>query len=293
MKLQLDPQTLQDKTFWLKLCNGFSISEDQPLGGSLAKRSSSSNKLRDDDWEVCKITMHQDGYFAYDSWFDPELIERMAAVIEKLTSNDIPPIFCFVFDEFWEVLTQVDPMMKDLVGEYWLLPAVWAWHVTADNQSGFAPHRDQVRDVGVDDDEHLDYLTCWIPLTDLNHLSSCISLLPASKDADYDSGTQETRVENLQDIRTLQGKKGSVFCWTTGVIHWGTSQSRLGRPRISIGFYVQNPEAECYDPPPMDLEKPLSLRSRLSLIGQQIIHYSRTADHELLKLANQLAELES
>ena len=185
-------------------------------------------------------------------------------------------------------MLQLDPLLSDLVDEYWLLPAVWAWHVTPDKQTAFSPHRDQIREVAVDDEDHLDYLTIWIPLTDLNHLSSSICVLPASLDPDYDAGEAGVRVEDLQNVRSLQGKRGSVFCWATGLAHWGTRQSEFGQPRMSVGLYIQNPEAECLDPPPLDFTKPFSLDQRLQLIGQQIVNYSREADSELLKLAGEL-----
>jgi hypothetical protein len=51
---------------------------------------------------------------------------------------------------------------------------------------------------------------------------------------------------------------------------------------------VQNPEAECFDSPPIDYSSPYDLRARLSIIGKQIINYSREADDTVLKLAQGL-----
>lgn len=288
-ELKTTIEKYQDVEFWRDLCPGLSITEDKSLG---AHSSYGKNKsIRAGDWEQCKDLINNEGYFAYESWFDPELIDRLAECLRQLEKHEILPAFCFVYDEFWELMLRLDPLLSDLLGEYWLLPAVWAWHVKPENQTAFTPHRDQVREAAIDDDDHLDYLTIWIPLTDLNHLSSCICVLPASADPDYDSGTDRVAVENLQDIRTLQGKRGSVFCWTTGLVHWGTKQSQQGTPRISVGLYVQNPEAECFDPPPMDFTNPFSLQQRISLVGQQIIDYARGANNDLLRLASSLIEL--
>jgi hypothetical protein len=41
-------------------------------------------------------------------------------------------------------------------------------------------------------------------------------------------------------------------------------------------------------PPPMDFSNPFSLKQRLSVIGQQIIDYSREADEAMLNLAASL-----
>ena len=280
---------LTDLAFWRALCPALTISDTSPL----ADRSDfgKSNSLRQDDWEVCKETINTEGYFAYDSWFSSELIDRLADCFLKLEEAGHHPVFAFVYDEFWDLLLQLQPLLTDLLGECDLLPSVWSWFVRASNQTAFPPHRDQIREVGIDDEDHLDYLTLWIPLTDLNHLSSSMCVLPASADPVYEDGTPEIRIENLQEIRSLQGVRGSVFCWTTQLVHWGTSQSEHGKPRMSVGYFVQRSNAERIEWEPMDFQKPLSLNQRLAIIGNQIIDYSRTAGDEELTLARALAEL--
>ncbi len=220
-------------------------------------------------------------------------MDQLATCFQRLDEQGIHPVFAFVYDEAWEILLQLSPLLSDLLGEYFCLPAIWSWLVTAEGQSAFPPHRDQVRDVFIDDPDHLDYLTLWIPLTDLNHLSSSICVLPASLDPDYEDCTPKIRIEDMQNIRSLQGAKGSVFCWTTQLAHWGTKQSCHGTPRMSIGFYLQRAEAFCQDGPPLDFSKPLPLKQRLAIIGQQIINYSRTAKKEELELAQQLVKLDT
>ena len=118
-----------------------------------------------------------------------------------------------------------------------------------------------------------------------------MSVLPASADPDYEDGTAEIRVENLQDIRSLQGARGSVFCWTTQLAHWGTQQSEHGKPRMSVGYFVQRQGLESLGWEPMDFQIPLTLNQRLANIGHQIIEYSRTAGDEELKFASALSEL--
>lgn len=285
---RLSIDDFKDVKFWKSFCSHLTISEAQPLAARFS--SNATFQIRDDDWNLCKELIGEDGYFAYDSFFRPEFIDQLSDCFLQLEKANIPPVFCFVFDEFWQLFSRLEPLLSDLVGDFQFSCAVWAWLVRDTNQTAFAPHRDQVRDVTVDDDEHLDYLTIWIPLTDLSHLSSNICVLPASKDPDYDEGTDQVVVEDLQDIRTLQGKRGSVFCWTTGLVHWGTRQTRFGPPRMSVGLYVQNPDSECFDPP-LDLDRPFSLVERLSLIGQQIINYSREANDNELEFAQSLVDL--
>lgn len=283
-----DLDNFRNAAWWNELCPLLSIN-----AAPLAPRSdfAASRELRSDDWQVCKDMIHEDGYFAYDAWFDRSMVTRMAECFRILEANDIHPVFAFVFDEFWDLLLQLRPLFGDLLGEYDCLPAVWSWHVKIDQQTGFSPHRDQVREVLIEDDDHLDYLTVWVPLTDLDHRSSSICVFPASLDPDFEEGTTEIRVENLQDIRSLQGKRGSVFCWSTQLAHWGTKQSEHGPPRMSVGYYIQRSSAHCLDGPPLDFSQPFTLDQRLAIIGQQIIDYSRTAEPSELSFANSLIDL--
>ncbi len=283
----MDEAQLKNIEYWRSLCPDLSITESQSLHS--ISSFGTDIEVRSRDWSTCKTLINEDGYFAYDSWFDTHLIDRLAHCFAKLDSNDIPCIFAFVYDEFWELLLQLDPMFKDLIGNYDVLPAVWSWLVRDTNQTAFAPHRDQVRDVLIEDEDHLDYLTIWIPLTDLDHLSSSIGVFPASLDPDYEDATSNIRIENMQDIRSLQGKRGSVFCWTTQLAHWGTKQSPHGPPRMSVGYFVQRSGAELLEEDlPLDLSQHLPLNQRLAIIGQQIINYSREADDDLLRTAASL-----
>jgi len=281
-------QQFRDIEFWRSLCPNLTISESQ----SLTSISSGGKDLtlRGDDWSVCKELINEDGYFAYDSWFDSGQIDQLSKCFETLERNDIPCVFAFVYDEFWDLLLQLAPLLNDLIGEHEILPAVWGWFVSHDNQTAFSPHRDQVRDVLIEDDDHLDYLTIWIPLTDLNHLSSSICVFPASLDPDYEDATPAIQIENMQDVRSLQGKRGSVFCWTTQLAHWGTKQSPHGPPRMSVGYFVQRTGAEPLEDPPIDLSTPMPLEQRLKIIGQQIYNYARDADEDLLSTAKALLD---
>jgi hypothetical protein len=289
MNTAVDEKKLKSTAYWHSLCPEMSITESESLQtiSTLGK----DLELRDNDWSVCKTLISEDGYFAYDGWLDAKLVHRLADCFERLDAHNIPCVFAFVYDEFWDLALQLDPLLNDLIGDYEILPAVWSWLVRATNQTAFTPHRDQVRDVLIEDDDHLDYLTIWIPLTDLDHLSSSIGVFPASLDPDYEDATPDIRIENMQDIRSLQGKGGSVFCWTTQLAHWGTKQSSHGPPRMSVGYFVQRAGAELIEEdPPLDLSKPLPVNQRLSIIGQQIINYSREADDDLLRIAASLIE---
>ena len=279
-----------DYAYWTSLCPNMTLTEDRPFAEiSDFGRSRSIDRQQ---WDLCKELINEDAYFVYDEYFPAALMDRMSACFRTLQDAGIPEVFAFVYDEFWTLPLEMDPLLGDLLGDYLLLPAVWAWHVGHERQTAFSPHRDEIRDSTVDDEDHLDYLTIWIPLTDLNHRTSSISILPASLDPDYGEGTDRIAVEDLQDVRSLQAKRGSVMCWPPGLAHWGTKQSRFGEPRMSVGYFVQKSEAEILVPPALELDQALTLTRRLNIIGQQIIDYSREASDQDLNMAQRLVELQ-
>ena len=244
-----------------------------------------------DRFDLYRRMLEKDGYFAALGCLPTDLMDRLSESFDQLEKKQLHPVFAFVFDETWSTMTLLQSLFQSILGEHLFLPAVWSWFVKPESQTAFPPHRDQVHDLLVDDLEHLDYLTVWIPLTDLDYRSSSICLLPASADADFEEGVPDIRVENLQDVRCLQGPRGSVFSWSTQVAHWGTAQSEFGPPRKSIGYYIQRPEAKIIDGPPIDFSQPIPLKQRLAIIGQQIIDYSRTATPQELEFAAELVAL--
>ena len=269
--------------FWHRLIPELTIEESVPLAET--STFGTTLELSPDHWEPAQRCLQEQGYLAYPGWLHPSLMDQLAAAFLTLERNDLPTIFAFVYDQFWDVLLQLDPLLSELIDDYELPAAIWTWLVRPENGTAFPPHRDQIRDAGLGDDEHLDYLTLWIPLTDLNHASSNICVVPASVDPDYGQGINRTRIDDLQSIRCLQGPRGSVFAWTTGLIHWGTAQLDPSCPRMSIGACVQSPDAYCYDPPLLSFYEPFPLADRLAIVARQIINYAPRMDSDWLQWA--------
>ena len=62
---------------------------------------------------------------------------------------------------------------------------------------------------------------------------------------------------------------------------------------MSVGYYLKRTEAEnLEEEDPLDFSEPLSLNQRLSIIGQQIQNYSRSASSDELKFAKRLVDLD-
>lgn len=283
--LQASPYA--EPAFWHSLCPFLTIASER--GVLRQELLTGVAPLDDGRWSQCRQTLREDGYFVYEDYLEPNHVEQLADGLARLDAARIPPVFCFVYDEYWGVMAALRPILSDLLGaEYEVLPAVWAWIVKHDEQTAFSPHRDHPEGLSAPSVNLLDYLTIWIPLTDLNHLSSTISVLPASRDPYYGSASRKLSLRDVQSIRSLQARKGAILGWTVGLAHWGTRQSRWGTPRMSLGYYVQRSGARGLVVGTLDLEQPFSLGDRLAVIGAQIAMYSRDRDPALLAFANEL-----
>jgi len=130
---------------------------------------------------------------------------RMRAAVVALTRADWPPVFSWIYDEFWRVPRA--PALTDLftaiLGEGYRQTAhVWT-HVVA-GRRGSSEWRPHVDHVGSDRG-----LTVWIALSD-------VTLLHAS--------------------RPVPVRAGAVLAWDAGLMHWGSARQTSGEPRISYSM---------------------------------------------------------
>src|SRR5207244_2616081 len=85
--------------------------------------------------------------------------------------------------------------------------------------SGWPPH--------CDDANRPNRVTVWIPLSDATLDNGCMYVVPrdrAAADADA----------RLQACRALPAAAGSILGWNFDVLHWGSTCTRPGEPRIAI-----------------------------------------------------------
>jgi len=229
----------------------------------------------------------KEGYFKLDSVIPRPEIDSMAKAMARISELGLPPIFTYVYDEFWQIYHRLSPLMLPVFGNnYRMIENQWAWNFPPDSDSsGFPPHRDggavdydwfpegtTLRDNG------LPLLaTIWIPLTDVTPLNSCMYLLPIDKDPHVPDNLDKTSIkqENIQDIRALPCKAGSVLCWNTNVLHWGSNGSEhASEPRMSIATYLLSDglrrTTKSFS---LATAQPLPLAYRLRLIGLNMAQY--------------------
>ena len=215
----------------------------------------------------------------------------MADCVTNLWQQHFPPVFAFIYDEFWQLFAKLSSFLKPILGEDYLqVPDVWCWYVAPSKQArGWEPHRDR-RHNSLLPDGMPNALNIWIPLTDVTPLNGCMYILPADLDPNYNQDTDTVGI-NPQDIRALPAPAGSVLSWNPVVWHWGSrSSNKTNIPRISIACDFQKIDAEPYEELLIDPLKPLSFEQRLGLIAKLILRFRVRYQYtdELLALAIKL-----
>lgn len=218
--------------------------------------------------------MRRDGYVQLPDVVPADLTSRLASAVINLRQRGIPPIFVYVYDQFWDLGQRFARMLDQIVGPgHIFMPNVWTWYVDpVAGESGWAPHRDRKADT-LRDDGMPKAVSVWVPLTDATPLNGCMYVVPAHLDPDYAKRDFKQLRPNLHDVRALPATAGSFLCWTQALIHWGGRSSELAEhPRISLGYEFQRADIPPYDLPRLRPDPP-SFEERLALIAKMIYLY--------------------
>jgi hypothetical protein len=218
--------------------------------------------------------MNVDGYFQDRDDTLVRLTPVLADAVRTCKKLDIPPAFIFLFDEAWECFFSLHHALTPFLGDYRILPDFWVWHVDPKAaESGWTPHRDKGRMALGPNGEPLS-LTVWVPMSDATPLSSCMYLLPKSRDPVYGTEQEKHWQIDYPAIRALPGRPGDFFCWNQAVLHWGSASSQFAEaPRISMALEFQRSDVAPFNQPLLPAFGNLDFRSRLWLIGKQIMQY--------------------
>jgi hypothetical protein len=232
------------------------------------------------------VQLANDGYFEVQSLLPRRALERMRRGIDVLRQHDWPPVFAFVYDEFWQV-TRVPSLVRLLATVlgpgYRQIPHVWSFFVPAAlGAAGWKPHVDRG---GRSSWEKR--LVLWIPLSDATLDNGCIYVIPRRRIAhrierawlETKSYTASELNAILQGSRALPARTGSVLGWDFNLIHWGSACGDGAGPRVSLSVEFIGPNTE-----PTRDECPLleaaadrlpPFAQRLHVIGRAIRDYQR------------------
>ena len=278
----------RSREFWLALNPDYTISNRRKKVAPLALTTKQMALIREQ--------LREEGYFKIDEVLPKDEMARLASLVANVKKENWASAFAFVYDESWELFYYLDDLMTQLLGKrYFVLPAFWAFFVEpGSTNTGWYPHRDRTRQVTVDKEGNSISLNVWIPVTDADPLNGCMYILPAHQDINYPNNLQNTGPSNLQDIRAIPAKAGSIIVWNEAVYHWGGRSSKYAtHTRMAMALAFQNSASEPFEKPLLKALELPSFEERLSLIAYQMLRYQMQGHLSpvLKELSVALAEL--
>jgi phytanoyl-CoA dioxygenase PhyH len=258
----------RERSYWRELCPQLRIEADPEPVEALEPGPAELERMAED--------LGSDGYSQISNVLSPAETDRLAAAVEKLRAEGWPPVFGFVFDEFWRPFARLRPVLAASLGAaYRHLPELWAWHLDPRrSEPGWKPHRDKGSRSLLPDGRPKS-LTVWIALTEATPLNGCIYVLPATRDPNYRIEAASLELRDLQDIRALPVPAGTALVWSQALLHWGGRASpQAPAPRISLSCEFQRGDVPPLEEPLFDASRPPSFELRLRLVALQVLQYA-------------------
>lgn len=263
---------LAEPSFWNALAPGLHVDGSAPIPATSV------------DPEPAFAALRHEGYLHLDAVIPPDHVRTLLAAILRLRQADLPPVFVFAWDEAWTTFLALDRLWVAILGPEWrLLPAFFAWYVEpVEGASGWKPHQDRLGTVAPDGTPTS--LSAWVPLTHATPDNGCIHVVPRpwQRRASWDI--------ELQDVRALPARPGSVLAWNQELWHWsGRVGARAVHPRVSLSFELQRGDIAPLRSPLLGPGVP-DLPERLRLIAEQILRYTHMTgvDERVIALAQAL-----
>jgi len=256
-------------TYWAALNPQLAVNRDW-AGASLecaslddARRNELLNKLEGE------------GYFQLDSLFSPSAIARMREGVETLRRAGWPPVMAYVYDEFW-LFTRgpaIGRLLSTVLGPgYKQNCNLFNYYLEPGTGVGEAPHRDY--------HGAPQRFSVWLALSDATLDNGCIYVIPR-RQIPPDLAESFDQVETysrrdlktmLQNCRAVPVPAGTVLCWGSELIHWGTRSSRKAEPRITAthSFISARVSPTEFERPSLDAHRLPNLAERLRAISRAI-----------------------
>lgn len=268
-----------DRRYWEELNPSLTIGREELVGNIEVSSLSAEEQL-----QVVE-QFYSEGFFQLNSLLSHPVTSRLRRAVEVVKHAGWPPVFGFVYDQFWVALRP--PSLMKLITAILGPGFRQSWHLWSHyvqpkrGASGWPAHVDNYRYPG--------RVTIWIPLSDATLDNGCLYLIPRDLISDqiletlYGSGemvaTRDLQVM-LQSAEALPAAEGSVLGWQHEVIHWGSChRGKQGEPRISITSEFISATAAPRDDEmtPLDLSDSLpDFGRRLNAIASEILLYEKT-----------------
>ena len=284
-----------DTEYWRTLCPELGVGSEQDIACVQAAPLSSEQAA----WACAHLERH--GYFQIPRIIAPAAVARMYKCVDTLHSSGWPPVFSFVYDEFWAIVrtpSVVNFLSRKLGTGYMQAMGVWTYRVDPQvRASGWEPHVDSRNDE--------ERITVWIPLTDATIANGCMYVIPQDRVPqglpacyeDWSGVSHDELAILLRHVTPLPAVAGSILGWNNSLIHWGgRALEQSAFPRISIGveFMSKQSKPRNWETPVFDLKLP-DFAARIRAIGQSVRYYAKfeTAMLKYCELATKLCEWNS
>ena len=267
----------RDRSYWRR------VDPDCSIEGGAPATPVESDPLSGEEFARQLEQLQTQGYFKIEKLFDPALLERMRVCVERLRAERWPPVFTYVYDEFWHIVRS--PSLRRLLTGFFGTgyrqnSNVWTYYVAAvTGASGWPPHSDS------DDRDSTAHITTWIPLAEATADNGCMYVIPRGSIpatvpphwCDITSITRDELRQMLQGTKALPAKPGAIMGWNHQLIHWGSIASGRTTPRISLGleFTKDGTEPRPSELPMLDSVALPAFEERLMSIGKGLLDYGR------------------
>lgn len=233
-----------------------------------------------------------EGYQKFDEIVSPPVVYKLRLGVEQLHELNWLPVFAFLYDDYWRLMASIRDVIVQALGfDAKMMPDFWIWYVDpTKEEAGWKPHREKTFNTLLPDDMPK-CMTAWIPLTDSDPMNGCLYFIPVDRDHSYkDFSGNHPQVE-LQNIRAMPAKAGSILIFNEMIYHWGGRSSKYAKgPRLSLAYEFQRGDIKPYNKPLMDLQSFPSFELRWKLVGKQILQYKHmyTYPEGMLEIANRM-----
>jgi len=223
-------------SYWRALVPELSVGADVAHGGTADEIPGLERDARDQILAGFSV----EGLLETPPLLDAVETARLRAAVLALTRADWPPVFSWIYDEFWRVprTAALTGLFTAILGEgYRQTAQVWT-HVVA-GRRGSSEWRPHVDYAGSDR-----RLTVWIALSEATVDSGCMCVIPrhlvppavAGRWQDLAAFERRDVMDLLRASRPLPVPAGAVLAWDAGLMHWGSTRQTSGEPRISYSM---------------------------------------------------------
>jgi hypothetical protein len=265
-------QQASDVEYWRRLNPSLTVCGDAPVSLSEAQPL--------DEPEAARVhaQLARQGYLQAGPILSAEDAGRLRDAVERLRAAGWPPVFAFVYDEFWDLgrTPSMVRLLTDALGPGYRSNAIaWCFRIApTPGAAGWPPHCDGDRSPA-------NRLNLWFPLTDATLDNGCIYVIPQhALDAPVDQPAKTWSIgwddmrNALQAVHALPMAAGGVLGWRFHVWHWGSIVRTPSQPRISVALeFLGGDVTPDAGELPLLAGRPDSLSLRLFIIGTNVLRY--------------------